>query len=245
VSALKAALGDDFLMLADLQVQRNLFGGWHTDSDTEAGAKYLFDPEYRFVKCGIYLQDNTSEWAGGIQLLKGGHRFPLRTPSVSINYFLRSKRNKAIERSNRTVVQMKAGDFLAFDSRIPHSATHLPADFKDYFFFGGASGTSIANLPADKTKYVLYWDATSKAAYSDLYLQNRRGRAQAEELALPGASVEPFLTDFLRHSFPQSAPQFCAAARRAGVQLGQLPTNEAGALDAQYRQWVSAGAARP
>jgi hypothetical protein len=240
VSSLKAALGERFVMLADLQVQRNLFGGWHTDSDTEAGAKYLFDSEYRFVKCGIYLQDNTEQWAGGIQLLKGGHRFPLRTPSISINYFLRSKRNRVIAKSNTMTVPLKAGDFLAFDSRIPHSATHPSKDFKDYFFNGGATGTSIANFPADKTKYVLYWDATSKQNYSDLYLQNRKARAQAEELARPGKSNEAFLSDFLRHSFPHSAPAFHAAAERAGVVLGQLPKDQAEAVDAQYRTWLSA-----
>ena len=38
---------------------------------------YIKDPSYRFTKCGIYLQDNTEEWGGGIDILPGSHLFGL------------------------------------------------------------------------------------------------------------------------------------------------------------------------
>ena len=58
VNALKALLGESYTMFADFQVHRNIFGGWHIDSGSEGKALYLIKADYRFVKCGVFLQDN-------------------------------------------------------------------------------------------------------------------------------------------------------------------------------------------
>ena len=34
----------------------------------------LNDPNFRFVKCRIYLQDNSDEYGGGIQIKQGFHK---------------------------------------------------------------------------------------------------------------------------------------------------------------------------
>ena len=84
VSALKEILGKNYYMFNDFNLQRNMFGvggkgGWHVDSDSEGLSSYLHRNDYKFVKCGIYFQDNTEERGGGIKVTPGCHRFPIKT----------------------------------------------------------------------------------------------------------------------------------------------------------------------
>ena len=82
VKALKAALGFDLCYQNDLDVQRNSFGlirwrrhtGWHMDAGSEAGNSYLTSTNYRFAKCGIFLQDFDNGWGGGIRVKAKSHR---------------------------------------------------------------------------------------------------------------------------------------------------------------------------
>ena len=59
VEKLKSTLGEKLCYFSDFQVQRNMFGipGWHRDCGNEAGNDYLCHPSYKFVKCGVFLQD--------------------------------------------------------------------------------------------------------------------------------------------------------------------------------------------
>jgi hypothetical protein len=73
VKSLKAILGPSYSFFGDIVVQRNMFGagkygGWHVDSGSEGYANYLRKNDYRFVKCGLYLQENTNDWGIGSQL---------------------------------------------------------------------------------------------------------------------------------------------------------------------------------
>jgi hypothetical protein len=94
VRALKEILEHEYTIIPNFSVQKNKFGvgpvtiakilipnryGWHTDSGAEP-----FDPDhvasdYRFVKCGLYLQDNDPEFGGGIDVVPGSHKLLCRT----------------------------------------------------------------------------------------------------------------------------------------------------------------------
>ena len=82
VNSLRAALGPELYYQHDLDVQRNSYGltgwklysGWHMDAGSETGNEYLRSADYRFVKCGIYLQDFDNGWGGGIRIKPKSHR---------------------------------------------------------------------------------------------------------------------------------------------------------------------------
>ena len=107
-------------MIPDFQIHRNLFGTWHVDSGAEKSAPYLHRKDYKFVKCGIYLQDNSKEWGGGIQLVPKSHLFPIKTQIRKLDHKIKSIRDKFSLKNNILDVPIKAGDFLAFDSRLLH-----------------------------------------------------------------------------------------------------------------------------
>lgn len=100
VAALKTILEPEYAIIPDFHVHRNmhdftdttrsithLFGlvgpGWHHDAGSEGANPYLFDRNYRIVKCGLYLQDNTIEWGGGIETAPAGHKFRCEPASPS------------------------------------------------------------------------------------------------------------------------------------------------------------------
>ena len=83
LETLESILGKNYMIFPDFQVHKNNFcersGGWHCDSSREGFAPYLLKRGYKFVKVGLFFQDNTVEWGGGIDYLPYGHKFPIRT----------------------------------------------------------------------------------------------------------------------------------------------------------------------
>ena len=82
VRSLRAALGAELCYQNDLDVQRNSYGqaglqrrrGWHMDAGSETQHGYLRSADYRFAKCGIFLQDFDNGWGGGIVVKPKSHR---------------------------------------------------------------------------------------------------------------------------------------------------------------------------
>ena len=82
VNMLSSIIGGQVTYVNNIEIQCNMFGlngrkrGWHPDCGSELSDlsnQYLFDPNYLFGKVGIYLQDNTVEFGGGIDVQVGGH----------------------------------------------------------------------------------------------------------------------------------------------------------------------------
>ena len=80
---------------------------------------YLFSQEYKFYKVGIFLQDNSFNYGGGIDLKKSSHKsfkdFGKQTLNYSISTTLIVNFLKKISR-----VPLKSGDVIIFDSRLAH-----------------------------------------------------------------------------------------------------------------------------
>ncbi len=135
VSSLRAALGPELCYQHDLDVQRNSYGltgwklhtGWHMDAGSETGNEYLRAADYRFVKCGIFLQDFDNGWGGGsgsnpraTAALFEPNRLKRRL------FFCRRALNRIALMLHMDVdsfeVPIKAGDLCFFDSRLLHSS---------------------------------------------------------------------------------------------------------------------------
>lgn len=221
VRTLEEILGRGYTMMPDLTAPRNNFGlpkSLHRDCDSEGRQPYLLAPDYRFVKCGVYLQDNDPEWGGGITLVPGHHRFPVKLPSTGLTFKLKTLYDRLGIKFAERWVDIKAGDFLAFDSRLPHQSS-FPSRFSASDLTAGE-----LPLPAERTKYVLYWDAC--ATGSDVgFLQNSEKRAR----------TEMFFCDYVRLKYPADFPEdFVRTAQQSGIRIGSLPTEHTTAWQQHY-----------
>lgn len=246
VTTLREVLGRDYVMLGDMAVHRNLFGvggngHWHTDSVAERGQGYLLRRDYRFVNCGIYLQENTHEYGGGISVLPGGHRYWLRTFIESLDHRIQDHLTlRAIQR-RAVMLPIQPGDFVAFHSRLPHAAT-VPEQIS----IRSASGTlHVAQMPRPElNKYVFYFTATNKREFAQCYL--RSSERQAAREATPSYVQDFYFTDYLRLRFPSSYPEaFVREARARRVHVETLPADRARHWDAAYSEQVARRTSQP
>lgn len=222
-------------MFIDFNLQRNMFGtgrnqGWHVDSGSEGRASYLYNSDYRFLKSGIYLQDNSDEWGGGITVVPKGHKFPLKTFLFkNFDWRLKEWKNKKGIEQNSLNVPIEAGDFIAFDSRLPHTSTY-PKKRQNAEMIGD----SCYNMPEDKYKYVIYWNTTNRKSYSDLFLENSKSRAVREELNISSAN-EIFYTDYLRYHYPTSYnPRFVELVKVSKINIATLTQNECNKWESNF-----------
>jgi hypothetical protein len=149
IRILKSLLGDDFVLFAfEGTVHFNRFGGWHKDtgSPERDGHTFFFEKDYEMLTAAFYLQDNTAEYGGGLDVELGTHRQPdlfLRPHrpnersalerlwhqidrSARHKYWIAHERHQAWKNyvpSNIVSIPSQAGDLVLIDSRINHHGT--------------------------------------------------------------------------------------------------------------------------
>jgi hypothetical protein len=193
MTAFRMAFGDPYVQWGDFQVQRNMFGGWHTDAGSEKMAPYLYSKDYRFAKCGLFLQDNTQKWGGGIQIRLFStyifNRFPsiIRIPLAKIY--------QGIMPLLEHTLLINKGDLVFFDSRLHHSSV-----YPDGAMIENSNYAETFDAPHEHSKYVLYWNACNQASISG-FMRNSVIRGVVEEF-MESEGVEPFFLDYLSRSFP-------------------------------------------
>jgi hypothetical protein len=198
VEKLKQVFGNNLTFYPDFQVQRNMFGypGWHTDSNSESG-KYLYDSNYLFAKCGLFLQENTARWGGGVNFMTGFHRSHSSPNKIVRLYFkiLKNLLYKLINifpaLSNFFMVKIDSGDLVIFDSRLPHAST-LPRAYD----LTKLKNAYAEDFPDEHTKLVIYLNISNEAMVQDFY-ENSKKRSLSEE-----KGQEIYFTDYLQYHFP-------------------------------------------
>ena len=207
--------------------------GWHWDASSEGKRAYLYEPGYRLVKCGLYLQENTEDYGGGVDIVPGRHRWPLKSRNVNLNYKAKNLLDLIGMRFRRTMVKLEPGDFLAFHSCLPHRST-LPTKL-----LPGVTGEdlrlNVIDPPRDRTKFVVYWDAC-RARSLEGYWTNLRRRAEEEELTNPDA-VRFHAAEAVAMNYPDDYPDdFVRLAEAAGVKIASLENQVAADIRRRYEQ---------
>tara|TARA_B100000787_G_C16129569_1_gene266664 strand:+ start:35 stop:712 length:678 start_codon:yes stop_codon:yes gene_type:complete len=188
-------------------------GGWHTDSGSEVNLQsgnYLHFPDYSFGKVGVYLQDNTINFGGGIDVIPKSHKiYKYFKGNKLLQYFyarLALKILNYVNGINKLTVPVKAGDAIFFDSRTIHRSS-VPHAIKSEMneFEKGAQRVSSLKLKPKNSKYTLYWDVGSKEN-SVQFLRNSCKRAMMEEIVYVDNIKELFYTDYLQYSYPDDYP---------------------------------------
>jgi hypothetical protein len=242
VAALKTILEPHYRIIPDFHIHRNLFdftdtrrsvthlfgligSGWHHDAGHEGAQDYLYDPRYRMVKCGLYLQDNTFEYGGGIATAPAGHKLPLRSGSPKINHVAQRLWQNFRILTGQHVLDIKAGDFVAFDCHLPHRGTQPHSLLRTVS--EKERKTACVRLPDERAKLVIYFNA-SRALLADTYLRHslKRGRQELNELR-SGTGEETFFSDFAGLRYPQDYPrEFVEALEANGLGMSQLTGEE-------------------
>lgn len=243
VSSLRAALGPELCYQNDLDVQRNSYGqaglqrrrGWHTDADSETQNAYLRSPEYRFAKCGIFLQDFDNGWGGGIVVRPRSHRRFLESDPLKRQLFtLKRAFDRLAIRVDTNIgslhVPTRAGDLCFFDSRLLHSSVLPSAANIRAIGYDRKPDMSVfwADIPKVQTKYVIYWDSCNRAMVDD-FLHNSMRRSETE---VPGMREQPgraaTFTRYLSVRYPDDYPaSFVEAARGCDIDVASLGADRA------------------
>jgi hypothetical protein len=248
VHPLRAALGPELYYQHDMDVQRNSYGligwqlhtGWHMDAGSEKGNAYLRSADYRFVKCGIFLQDAANGWGGGIRIKPKSHRsLSDANPVKRALFFGRRAMNRVAQQLRMDVdsfeVPTRAGDLCFFDSRMLHSSA--PPSWENIKKIGYDRQPQVrgfwADVPPEFTKYVIYWDACNAAMVDD-FLHNSVARTANEPDGMKEDRARPAVfTRILAARFPNDFPAaFVARAAECGVGIATLAAEQA----ASYKQ---------
>jgi len=237
VGSLRAALGPELCYQNDFDVQRNCYGqaglqrrrGWHMDAGSETHNAYLRSPEYRFAKCGIFLQDFDNGWGGGIVIRPRSHRRSETDAFKRRLFTLKRAFDRLAIRVDTEIgslhVPTRAGDLCFFDSRLLHSSVLPSAANIRAIGYDRKMDISIfwPDVPKAQTKYVIYWDSCNRAMVDD-FLRNSMRRSETE---MPGMKEEPCrpatFTRYLSVRYPDDYPAgFTEAARSCGIGVASL-----------------------
>jgi ectoine hydroxylase-related dioxygenase (phytanoyl-CoA dioxygenase family) len=131
LSVLRSLLGDDFVVLREAAAHFEQFGGWHKDTTSQEreGRMFQWDNDYLMLEVAYYLQDNSPEYGGGLDVQPGSHRkpdlfaHPPSTPSRFGRFFKRWAGDAADTAASVASVPRNAGDLVVFHFRMNHRAT--------------------------------------------------------------------------------------------------------------------------
>lgn len=238
VEALQSIMRENCFVIPDLIVQRNSFGisenkwllplprrfGWHVDANSEGMNDCHFDPEYVFLKCGVYLQPNDPTYDGGVDLIPKSHRFPFRIGSKKLDFRIRGSLNRFLMHFRGDSVPTGAGDAVLFHSFLWHSST-LGSDFRRNATEEQRRLDHI-EMPEQHTKFVIYFNACSKVAVEP-FMMNSYKRAQAELKKALDPLFKPseiFFCDYLNPNLMGIPENFIAELATRGIKLARIPS---------------------
>jgi len=237
VQALKAILEPEYSLIPNFIVQKNKFGlsqvsiakipipnrhGWHVDSGAEPFDPDHLAPDYRFVKCGLYLQDNDPEFGGGIDVAPGSHKLLCRTGINRLDGKIRLLKGKLGFIFNNKTVPTKKGDVVIFHSFLMHASTHPKGIFEN-ITEDDKNSAHYSSMPLQNAKLTLYFDACrSRFASPFLKVSTQRARKELDSAACGSRGKLAFydqLRFILEHCYPK---EFLENVKKHGIQFARL-----------------------
>lgn len=148
LSPLRTLLGEDFVFLPEMSAHHGGYGDWHKDTTSQerAGQRFHWEPEYVMVEAALYLQDNSVEYGGGLEVVPGSHTQSDRFLDVIDRTPLDKVRTKlkswgVLPSKKGTRIPSVAGDLVIFHFRLDHKA----------------SSAAETNIPRSNQKLALFF----------------------------------------------------------------------------------------
>lgn len=245
IEACRQILGPDLIFVNDLVVQRNVLPPGeiapHLDCQAEfrfnKDTRYLVDPNFIFAKVGVYLQDNSEEYGGGIDICPKGHKWLAN--GLFFSYRLYKRYLRPFFTRSMKLLDTKAGDVLIFDGRLPHRSTFgNKLDLNDY----RESADGTVKVPEERAKYAVYWEVTRKGDEVH-FVECNMARAKKDEMGRPVGAYRPRCS-YLGIVYPDNYPADLVESLEAeNVEVFSLKHEDAEYWRAAFRQ--GAGEALP
>jgi ectoine hydroxylase-related dioxygenase (phytanoyl-CoA dioxygenase family) len=160
VDTVKALLGsDDIILTPETAMMTGFYPTWHKDTTTQEKLGHSFhkSPDFKMVRCGIYMQDN-DEYGGGLSVISGSHRKPDNfltgdfLPKRTLWYRIKNRLMPQKEEDNVKLnphklkivdIPSKVGDLVFFNFQTAHKGT-IPKSQR------------IGDVPAHKSKIAIF-----------------------------------------------------------------------------------------
>jgi hypothetical protein len=176
---------------------------WHRDSQSLLNStQFIYDEDYQISKCGIYLQDDTLEWGGGLEIIPKSHKpgflgykFPLsfsmkRKGKTSVIQLMAQKfQNSFLQKKMR--LNVKAGDLLVFHGNLLHRASKPTARLNQKH--------QIEEVPDDKAKFMYQWEVSPDNQFLSKYIKHQKSRVANKTIG-----YNDFISHGLESKYPES-----------------------------------------
>jgi hypothetical protein len=201
-------------------------GGWHADAGSESGNQYLYSPDYQFGKLGLYLQDNTINFGGGIDVVPETHKAYRYMNGMRVFQKINAGFVAFSRKFKKLSVPLKSGDAVFFDSRLVHRSSP-PTSIQLTSLEASAQRVSYEKINPQNAKYVFYWNAGSEKD-ANHFLRNSCMRSMNEEMFAAEGKGELFYSNYLRYTYPDDFPDEYKEAvdRSSRIVIDSLDANK-------------------
>lgn len=226
VAATREVFGGDYVTFSQFSLTANAHSPiWHTDSQSQQNAEYLFNPNYLISKCGLYLQEHDPVYAGSMEIIPYSHK-PTFMGSRSIvgrdKKFgqINTLQWKAIQFRNqyclrKKIPPMELGDVLLFHGLLVHRASQPNfANLEQIDKFG------IQSPPRDKYKFMIQWEVSPNNEFVPIYLAHQKFRAAKE-----GGLYQESLQIKFPNDYHEAARELIAANACYVINYDQAPVH--------------------
>ncbi|CCD30200.1 conserved hypothetical protein [Candidatus Glomeribacter gigasporarum BEG34] len=162
----------------NITIRNNLYVNWHTDDFFLAENLQDEGALPEFYMFNVYLQDNSKERGGGIDVMSGTHHLG------------REKKDKIIScpaESTYYSIPSKSGDLIVFDYRIIHRGT-------------------IPTVDSNPDRFALQWTVSTSDKWSSMYLAYllSRGKQKIHLADFTPQRAKTFFEDISNVVYPDS-----------------------------------------
>lgn len=195
---------DNFTIIPIYSLTQNLHSPkWHRDSQSAGKySSHLYDKDYQVSKCGIYLQDDSLDWGGGLEIIPKSHKagplgykpfwkfnikqdfriseLQMKAQQLRDDYFLRKKR-----------LFLNAGDLIIFHGNLLHRASQPSRPL--------SSNYTLSDIEPSVVKYMYQWEVSPQNDHLQKYITHQKNRLKTLK-----EYDKPFISEAVESNFPES-----------------------------------------
>jgi ectoine hydroxylase-related dioxygenase (phytanoyl-CoA dioxygenase family) len=200
VDVLRQIYGGPYVLYPNFTVREDVYVGWHVDTAFAGAHQHVWNDSFMHVQCAVYLQDNSSEEGGGLDVRPRSHRSLL--PGLRGDHPLdrAARRLLGPRLRGEQLLTARAGDLVMWHARTEHRSTR-------------------PRVEADRTKYGVFFSTARWDPYiSHRYLCHLVGQSVQRD----GGETRRFprYEEIVDLRFPDSFPEdFVGRIDRFGLRM--------------------------
>ena len=147
---------------------------WHRDSQSQSET-YIFDSSYYVSKVILYLQKNSLQYGGGLQVRESSHKPIFGLSNLSKKITINNPRLERVRNFflKKQTVDFEIGDILIMHANLWHRAS--PTNFEKY---GQICKFGLKNVPKDSYKLMIDWEVSKNNILARKYANHQISRSK-------------------------------------------------------------------